>query len=228
MQDYLPKLLHMSDPTLPIGGFSHSSGLETYVQLKIVKDAASTELFVRNMLANNLRYNDAAFVRFAYEACMRGDSAELVALDQECAALKAPAELKQASRKLGVRQLRIFERHVGSDLMEKYALAIGQGHAEGYYPIVYGLIACLCKVPVHPTVYSFLHTSTVGMITNAVKLVPLGQISGQDILFRMYDVMNETTDQVLKLDRSLLGVCNIGFDIRCMQHERLYSRLYMS
>jgi urease accessory protein len=44
----------------------------------------------------------------------------------------------------------------------------------------------------------------------------------------MYAVMNETTDQVLALDRALLGVCNIGFDIRCMQHERLYSRLYMS
>jgi hypothetical protein len=25
-----------------------------------------------------------------------------------------------------------------------------------------------------------------------------------------------------------VGVCNIGFDIRSMQHEQLYTRLYMS
>ncbi|TDI80937.1 MAG: urease accessory protein UreF, partial [Betaproteobacteria bacterium] len=25
-----------------------------------------------------------------------------------------------------------------------------------------------------------------------------------------------------------VGLLNIGLDIRCMQHERLYSRLYMS
>ena len=29
-------------------------------------------------------------------------------------------------------------------------------------------------------------------------------------------------------DKDLLGLCCAGFDIRCMQHEQLYSRLYMS
>lgn len=66
------------------------------------------------------------------------------------------------------------------------------------------------------------------MVTNAVKLVPLSQLSGQDILYKMQDVIQITVPQVLNLDRSLVGLCNIGFDIRCMEHERLYSRLYMS
>jgi urease accessory protein len=56
----------------------------------------------------------------------------------------------------------------------------------------------------------------------------LGQLSGQDILLELQPVLARTTAQVLALDRDLVGVCNIGFDIRCMQHEKLYSRLYMS
>ena len=57
-------LLHLSDPTLPIGGFSHSAGLETYVQLGIVNDFNSAKEFVVEMLTHNVQFNDAAFVYY--------------------------------------------------------------------------------------------------------------------------------------------------------------------
>jgi urease accessory protein len=40
--------------------------------------------------------------------------------------------------------------------------------------------------------------------------------------------MEKTVWETMELDRDLVGLCNTAFDIRCMQHERLYSRLYMS
>jgi urease accessory protein len=66
------------------------------------------------------------------------------------------------------------------------------------------------------------------MVSNSVKLVPLGQLEGQDILYRLQPLMQELAADTLVPDRKWLGCCNPGFDIRCMQHERLYSRLYMS
>ena len=41
MNKALISLLHLTDPNLPIGGFSHSAGLETYVQQGLVKDKLS-------------------------------------------------------------------------------------------------------------------------------------------------------------------------------------------
>lgn len=228
MNAYLGKLLHLCDPTLPIGGYSHSNGLETYVQQKIVKDDVSTEAFVHNMITNNLLYNDASFVKLAYEIALRNDISELIALDQECAALKAPIEIKQASRKLGTRLIKIFDRQTTSPIVTKYQAAISKQDAEGHYSIIFGLYAALFEIPIHEAIYAFLYNATVGMVTNAVKLVPLSQLSGQDILFRMQDVIQSSVSQILILDRDLVGLCNIGFDIRCMEHERLYSRLYMS
>jgi urease accessory protein len=225
---FLGKMLHMCDPTLPIGGFSHSNGLETYVQLKLVKDEASTEAYVRSMLENNVQYNDASFVRLAYEAAKAQDLKQLIALDEECSALKAPVEVKEASRKLGIRLFKIFDRQISSDVIDGYRRAITEKKAEGQYAIVYGLYAHLFGVPMYEAIYSFCYSTTVNMITNAVKLVPLGQLSGQDILFRMEEVLIKVTEQTIALDRSLVGLCNIGFDIHCMQHEKLYSRLYMS
>lgn len=228
MNAYLGKLLHLSDPTLPIGGYSHSNGLETYVQHRIVKDDASTEAFVHNMITNNILYNDASFVKLAYEIALSNDIKALVTLDQECAALKAPTEIKQASRKLGIRLQKIFDRQTSSPIIEEYQAAITSQDAEGHYSITFGLYAALFEIPLHEAIYAFLYNAAVGMVTNAVKLVPLSQLSGQDILYKMQDVIQSTVPKVLALDRNLVGLCNIGFDIRCMEHEKLYSRLYMS
>jgi urease accessory protein UreF len=46
------------------------------------------------------------------------------------------------------------------------------------------------------------------MITNAVKLVPLGQLDGQDILFSLYSVMEKTVWETMELDRDMVGLCN--------------------
>ena len=48
---HLLNILHLSDPTLPIGGYTHSNGLETYVQEGLVHNAATAEAGLRLMVA---------------------------------------------------------------------------------------------------------------------------------------------------------------------------------
>jgi urease accessory protein len=56
----------------------------------------------------------------------------------------------------------------------------------------------------------------------------LGQQDGQQILFSLHSLIQQLVKNTMNPDRDLLGLCCTGFDIRCMQHEQLYSRLYMS
>jgi urease accessory protein len=178
---HLLSLLHLSDPTLPIGGYTHSNGLETYVQEGLVNNTATAEAYIRSMLANNIRYNDAAFASLAYGAAARQDMDALLRLDEECTALKIPREIRQASQKLGIRLLKIFSRQRSSAFVQEYEQAMQEGKAAGHYCLVFGVYACLLQAPKADALQAFYYNAAVGMVTNSVKLVPLGQLDGQDI-----------------------------------------------
>ncbi|MFI3303951.1 MAG: urease accessory protein UreF [Rikenellaceae bacterium] len=226
--DKLTTLLHLSDPTLPIGGYAHSYGLESYVQRGAVSSVESAKEFVANSLRHNLKYNDGLYVRLAWEAARGGDFAALDVFDEECSAIKSPVEIRTASLKLGVRLLKIFNRNLSGEGVEALTRLTKRPNGGGHYPIIYGSVAALAGLELSETLLSFYYNSMVCMVTNAVKLIPLGQLSGQDIIFELERELGGVVDETMELDPNMRGVCAVGFDIAAMQHERLYSRLYMS
>lgn len=225
---FLGKLLHLSDPTLPIGGYTHSNGLETYVENGLVRDKQSAERFVKHNLWYNLKYNDAALMVLAYRATLSKDLDALIALDNECNALKSAREIREASQKLGLRLYKIFTRYEINPFIQQWGDLIKQKQIESHYCITYGILACLLEIPLQEALHGYYYNAAITSITNAVKLVPLGQLDGQDILFQLHDEFEQLCNETIALDRNLVGLCNIGFEIRCMQHERLYTRIYIS
>lgn len=228
MNNALLSLLHLSDPALPIGGYSHSAGLETYVQSGIVKDAATAKEFVKEMLSKNIHYTDAAFVLLAYDAADDNDLNKLIQLDEECTAVKLPKEIRQASQKIGWRLIKNFQPLCNDELLNEYAKTIKAQEALGHYCIAFGLLGRILNNSKKEVLTGFYYNSAAGYITNSVKLIPLSQQHGQEILFSLHPLIEELAERSLQPDKALIGLCCSGFDIRSMQHERLYSRLYMS
>jgi urease accessory protein len=224
----LLQLLHLCDPALPIGGFSHSAGLETYVQEGIINDKNSAKEFVVQQLSQNIFYTDAALLSLAYDAADNNDLKAIIELDDTCTAVKLPKEIRLASNKLGVRLLKIFEQNDSFILIKKYKESIIKQEAFGHYCIAFGLLSYAMSIDKTEALTAFYYNVTTGFVTNAVKLIPLGQQDGQEILISLFPLINELAEQSLRPDKEMIGYCCAGFDIRSMQHEQLYSRLYMS
>ncbi|WP_198344808.1 urease accessory protein UreF [Neisseria chenwenguii] len=228
MSTKLTALLHLVDPTLPIGGFNHSGGLETFVQQRIVNSRADLQEYVAVQLRQNWAHNDGAYVSLAYDAAAHGDLAALLKLDAKISANKAPREIREAAAKLGVRLLKIFARYENAPVLQDFQTAVTAKEAYGFYPLVFGLIAALGAHPKDETLTAFYYNAAVGAVTNGVKLIPLSQMDGQDILFELrLPIANAVADSLVP-DENRLGAASIASDIRAMQHERLYTRLYMS
>ena len=66
-------LLQINDSLFPIGGYSHSYGLETYIQRGLVHDASTAEEYLRNRLRYGFLYTDLLAVRLAYDAARKED-----------------------------------------------------------------------------------------------------------------------------------------------------------
>ena len=64
-------LLQINDSLFPIGGYSHSYGLETYIQKGIVHNSELAAEYIRKRLLYNFLYTDFLAVRLAYDAALQ-------------------------------------------------------------------------------------------------------------------------------------------------------------
>ena len=95
-------------------------------------------------------------------------------------------------------------------------------------PIVFGLVAQSLGLSETSTVQSYLYNVVAGWVAVAMRLVPLGQMDGQRLLYDLTSRLGDIMQRYRDLDPEDTWNNTPGLDIRSMQHERLYSRLFRS
>ncbi|GGK83308.1 urease accessory protein UreF [Rufibacter glacialis] len=222
-------LLQINDSMFPIGSFTHSYGLESYVSQGIVKDTPSATAYAEDMLRHNIFYNDAAFLQMTWKLLeAKKPARELQKLDELITALKVPSEIRMASKKLAIRFLKLTQGLHPVKRCSNYLSRIQEGALHGHYPVAFGLFAHAHGISSKDALLAFYYNMLNSIATNCAKLVPISQNDAQKILFDLQPIIMQLVEEQESLQEDLVGLCCIGQEIRCMQHEKQYSRLYIS
>ncbi len=222
-------LFQVNDSLFPIGAYSHSYGIETYIQKKIITNSDSVYEYLKCNLKSNFLYTELLSIYLAYKYSEKGNIKKLLELENKLNASKSPREIRLASQKLGSRFIKTLIS-TNIDYKNENFKVYSESNNENMHThtVAYGVFSQSVGIPLQKAIEGFLYSYTSSTITTCVKSIPLSQTDGQYILYNSYKIFDEVLDKLPKLTEEDLCLSTPGFDIRCMQHETLYSRLYMS
>lgn len=225
--------MQVNDALFPIGGYTHSYGLETYIQQGKIRNEKEVKVYVQQSLRTSFLYTELLAASLAYEAAKSNNLPQLLELDEILTVSKSAAELRVASHKLGIRFAKLVQALYDKESLpiKRYGSIFTQ-YCQAKHPIhhavVYGAFLGSIELDKEWGLSFFTYSTASSIITNCVKSIPLSQTLGQKILFELQPVLEEVVNKCRTLNEDDLGRSTPGLDIASMQHEILYSRLYMS
>ncbi|NEQ42153.1 MAG: urease accessory protein UreF [Leptolyngbya sp. SIOISBB] len=218
-------LLQLSSPTLPIGAYSYSEGIETLATNGTIATRADLLHWLEQELYTGSIRLETAILRWTYGAAAESDHDQIERWDQWLSALRETAEMRSQSWQMGRSLLRLFA-DLEPELAPQFPAFTRHGGCN--FAIAYSLVAQAWQIPVAEAAIAFLHSWAANLISAAVRAVPLGQTEGQRLLQQLTEPIQTVQAEIAAMDEGDLTACNWGVSLASMQHEALYSRLFRS
>ncbi len=218
--DWLPFLLQTSDALFPTGAYAHSLGFEESVRLGVVRDEATLLRFLLDQIVPTQREQELPYLRFAFDAAISGNLAELRQIDDEISAWKLAPETREASMQLGTRRLKALRTISDAPLLEAFA--------GGHHLSVCGLQAAVEGVPLRAALAAYFYQSLAAVCGGAMKLIRIGQDGCQRVLREAARLADVTITASLEIERARAGWFNPVLEIASLRHARADERLFIS
>ena len=203
----LARLLQLASPTLPVGAYSYSQGLEAAVEAGIVSDAASAERWIADVLEFSVARMEAPLLW----RMLHGED-----LNEIFIASRETAELRAETLQMGHSLCRLLEDLGFTDLPK----------GDVSFPAAFALAARKWSIEPRAALLAYMWSWLENQVMAAVKAVPLGQTAGQKILF----CLGEGLERVAHEARTGVELLNFapGLALLSARHETQYSRLFRS
>lgn len=219
----LLRLLQIASPSLPVGAYSYSEGLEYAVHAGVVGDVNMLRSWIEDGLEYGAARLEAAILLRVYDAWRRGSLEEVQAWDRWLGAARESEELRNQSLDMGRALLRLLK-----DLDPPLPNAAVLFAAPCNFASVFGIAAAHWDIGRAAAVVAYLQSWVTNLVSAGVKLIPLGQTAGQQLLWDLQDAVARASRTAEDIDDEDLGVGNWGLALAGMAHEAQYSRLFRS
>ena len=216
----LAKLLQLASPALPVGAYSYSQGLEAAIAAGIVKDAASAQQWIEDVLQLSIARMEAPVFLRLCEAWRTDDLAAAQRWNALLLASRESAELRAETAQMGYSLVRLI-----GELGEPHAF---ESWDEVSFTAAFTFCAMRWEIEPHAALVGYLWSWAENQAIAAMKAVPLGQAAGQRLLSAIGPQLVECGVRAAALADDELSNMAPGFALLSAQHETQYSRLFRS
>ncbi|MEN3374139.1 urease accessory protein UreF [Dechloromonas sp. ZS-1] len=222
----LTRLLQLASPTLPVGAYTYSQGLEWAVECGVIRDEASCARWITDLLTHGIGRYEAPLVAALMRAWQADTDEALLRLNDDFLASRESAELRAETVQMGFSLHRLVRdlRDPGLSTVEARLAAL----ATPAFPTGWAGMAAAWQIDPADALTAYLWSWAENQVMAALKAVPLGQASGQRLLAELGGLIPSVTVDALSLPESAWSNFTPGFAIACARHETQYSRLFRS
>jgi urease accessory protein len=221
------RLLQLGDSALPIGGYSHSWGLEAAIARETLRDAVGLEGWVRAWLTYAVGPLEGVVVSTVVSAVASSDWSTAVAANELLWTSLTPPTFRHASRDMGEQLLSLAESWPWAAAATG-ALREARGESQWHHAPVFGTLAAVAGANAEPAVAVFLHQASLGVISAGVRGIPIGHTHGQQVLARLQDDIQALARSLAGRPLETAGSSCPAYEVLCHDQSRLYTRLFRS
>jgi len=217
-------MLQMTSQAFPIGGYSHSYGLEAAVESALVRDEASLQTWITGVLAYSIGKYEIPLLHQMSDAWLALDSMGLSRLNERFLAARESAEMRSATVQTGfsMRSLLAALPELPDFLQDTL-----RGLHEPTLPCVWSGAAAAWAIPASDSAAAYLWSWAENQVLVGMKTVPMGQSAGQRVLLKIGGQIAELAEHESSMNDALSNFAP-GLAIQCARHETQYSRLFRS
>lgn len=217
------RLLHILSPSLPTGAYSYSQGIESAVEMGWLNTADDFQRWIAEQIMGTLQNQELPLIVRLYNAALARNMVQFDHWSQVALAWRDTLESREEEQFRGAAFVRILnslpDKEFG-DLPEK---CLRRTSLAGI-----AWAAARLNIKLNELLLAYAHTWLETTITSGVKLIPLGQSEGQQLLYDFAPLYTEAVVAALVLTDEEIGYSNPAMALASCYHETQHTRIYRS
>ena len=224
-KNHLIKYLLIS-PSLPVGGFCYSEGLESYLKIKNLEESDQIKDLIKNELKiGQIRIEAKCLIEFfdifvdLKGFCnVKDNKRRLLSLDKWLLSSRDTVEIRDQQTQMA-KSLFELTKEFGFQYLYEKNKSISWSLAWSW--------ACFSfQINKLEMIENFLYAWTANQLSAAIRLIPMGSIKAQTIQFELLDLISEVSQEIVDRNINDLYVGNISLSMAQQNHNDLYTKLF--
>ena len=216
------RLFQLISPSLPIGGFTYSQGLEYAVEAGWVTNRDTMEQWLNYMANSSVATLELPIIDRLYLALEQGELDQIEYWCDFLYASRETSELRAEEKQRGLALFTLLKRlEIDVSVMDSI-----QSHPNQLLGLC--IAARYWKISLEDLKQGYLWSWLENLVTAGVKLVPLGQTDGQLALLNVTQRFPAVINQARNIEEWMIGSFTPSLSIASSLHETQYTRLFRS